>query len=82
MNLAEQEKTVVLDVDGSYTYRKYVALIEVGQQVLMPPDPAPPLDGWKQIREASWKDLSGCFPHVTYGKKTITMCGAFILALP
>ena len=32
-----------MDVDGSYTHRKYECLKEAGEQVLMPSNPPPPL---------------------------------------
>ena len=32
----------IVDVDGSYTHRKYVCLKEAGAQVLMPSNPPPP----------------------------------------
>ena len=57
-----------MDVDGSYTHRKYVSLREAGEQVLLPPDPSPPLAGWKQVTEANYKDFAGSIPQVTSGR--------------
>jgi len=66
--LADQDKASIVDVDGSYTHRKYVSLREAGEQVLLPTDPPPPLTGWKQVTEATYKDLAGCIPQVTFGR--------------
>ena len=49
MDQAEQEGTGVVDVDGSYLYRKYVPLTEAGEQVSLPGHPSPPLTGWKSV---------------------------------
>ena len=56
-----------MDVDGSYTHRKYLSLREAGEQVLLPTDPHPPLAGWNQVTEGTYKDLAGCIPQVTSG---------------
>ena len=56
-----------MDVDGSYTHRKYLSLREAGEQVLLLTDPPPPLAGWKQVTEGTYKDLAGRIPQVTSG---------------
>ena len=62
-----------MDVDGSYTHRKYVCLKEAGAQVLMPSNPPPPLTGWKQVTDANFKDIAPSIPQVTSGKYYIMM---------
>ena len=57
-----------MDVDGSYTHRKYECLKEAGEQVLMPSNPPPPLTGWKKVTDANFKDIARSIPQVTSGK--------------
>eukprot|EP00731_Ephydatia_muelleri_P022006 Em0014g597a len=63
--LSEQEQEKIVDVDGSYTHRKYECLKEAGEQVLMPSNPPPPLTGWKQVTDANFKYIARSIPQVT-----------------
>ncbi|KAL5505774.1 hypothetical protein EMCRGX_G007270 [Ephydatia muelleri] len=65
--LSEQEQEKIVDVDGSYTHRKYECLKEAGEQVLMPSNPPPPLTGWKHVTDAKFKDIARSIPQVTSG---------------
>ena len=67
MNQAEQGGTAVVDVDGSYLYRKYVALTEAGEQVSVPGIPPPPLTGWKCVTEDTYQTIACSIPSVTSG---------------
>ena len=68
-----------MDVDGSYTHRKYECLKEAGEQVLMPSNPPPPLTGWKQVTGANFKDIARSIPQVTSGKYYTIYALHFIL---
>ena len=67
MNQAEQGGTAVVDVDGAYLYRKYVALTEAGEQVSTPAIPHPPLPGWKSVTEDTYQTIPCSIPPVTSG---------------
>ena len=41
MKLAIEEKKPVVDVDGSYVYRKYKSLVDAGECFALPPCPSP-----------------------------------------
>ena len=65
---SEQEGNGIVDVDGSYLYRKYVSLKEAGKQVSMPiAHPSPPLVGWKSVTEDTYQSIASCIPTVTSG---------------
>lgn len=53
----------VIDVDGSYVYRKYHQLPGI---VL--PSPDPPLTGWETVTEANHLEIANKIPRVTHGK--------------
>ena len=42
MKQAELEDSKVVDVDGSYMYRKYRTLVDAGKRVVFPTCPPPP----------------------------------------
>ena len=54
MNLAEQDDTAIVDVDGSYLCKKYKVLTEVVEQVSLPGRPSPPLAGLKSVIEETY----------------------------
>ena len=45
----------IIDVDGSYVYRKYQRLINSGESVSPPGVPMPPFCGWEPINENNYK---------------------------
>ena len=51
VNQAEEEGTPVVDVDGSYVYRKYNKLAGSGKHVTQPDDPSPPPSGLQIVNE-------------------------------
>ena len=67
MNQAEEEDTAIVDVDGSYLYRKYVSLTEAGEEVSIPAFPSPPLAGWKSVTEDTYQTIAPSIPPVTSG---------------
>ena len=68
INQAEEEGISVIDVDGSYMYRKYQHLVESGESVIQPDHPGPPPSGWKVVNEGTYKDVTPSIPLVTTGK--------------
>ena len=67
INQAEEEGISVVDVDGSYIYRKYQCLVESGENVTQPNHPGPPPSGWKVVNKNTYKDLIPSIPLVTTG---------------
>ena len=68
---AKEESTPVVDVDGSYLYRKYKLLTEAGERVAHPEPPTPPPSGWKAVNESTYKDIAPAIPIVTKGNDTL-----------
>lgn len=64
---AISEATPVVDVDGSYLYRKYQRLTEAGVHVARLDLPSPPLTGWEQVTEDNVATLSLNVPRTTSG---------------
>lgn len=60
--------TPVIDVDGSYLYRKRVQL---NSSVDSPP-PNPPLTGWKVVNASNVDTMSKHIPRVMPGIYTLT----------
>ena len=65
------EKLPIVDVDGSYLYRKQQALLHSGVQVAPLPPPPPPLAGWEVVTDNNIDTVSTSIPTVTSGK----LCG-------
>ena len=65
VNQAEQEGTAIVDLDGSYLYRKYESLKNAGEQVSLPADPSPPLAGWKSVKEETYQAIAPSLPLAT-----------------
>lgn len=61
----------VVDVDGSYLWRKQQQLKESGVVVENVGLPSPPPSGWITINETNYKELAKDLPTVTSGWKTI-----------
>ena len=57
----------VVDVDGSYLWRKHQRLIESGINVVLVGIPSPPLTGWESVTEANHKEYANKIPQVTAG---------------
>lgn len=65
---AERDRVDVVDVDGSYVYRKYQNMVSSGITVSDPGVPAIPLTGWEQITELNYKEMAKKIPKVTHGE--------------
>ena len=70
INQAEEVGTSVVDVDGSYLYRKYKKLAGSGKDVVQPDHPSPPLSGWQIVNENTCKDITPSIPLVIKGTFT------------
>ena len=69
-----KESKPVVDVDGSYLYKKYKMLASVGKQVSLPDCP-PPLTGWQPVCSETCDSVSRLIPTVTQGSRsTISAC--------
>ena len=64
---AKQSGDKVVDVDGSYLWRKYQRVSENGVSVFPVGAPSPPLTGWESVTEANHKEYADKIPQVTAG---------------
>ncbi len=62
----ETEGLPVVDVDGSYLYRKYKVLSDAGKHVSLPSIP-PPISGWTVMTSENYQSLAPTIPPVTQG---------------
>ena len=58
----------VVDVDGSYLYRKRECMIANGKIVPHLDLPSPPLSGWEVVNKENYKEKAKDLPCVTPGK--------------
>lgn len=68
-----QQGVSVIDVDGSYMYRKQQLLQSQGIHIVMSP-PCPPGTGWELITADNVKDMSSKIPCVTSGMFMCNSC--------
>ena len=62
----KSEELPIVNVDGSYLFRKQQSLCQPGPSVV-PPPPSPPLSGWEPVTEANVGTISQKVPRVTSG---------------
>ena len=60
----QQEGRSIVDIDGSYVYRKYT---ESGVQVELPLNPPSPISGWVVVKEDTYQSIAPSIPPVTSG---------------
>lgn len=73
MRKAEKDGASIVDVDGSYLYRKYKSLADAGKNVSLPcSPPSPPISGWITMSSENYQSLAPSIPPVTQG---ILICG-------
>ena len=65
---AHQESNLIVDVDGSYLYKKYRSLADAGNHVSLPSAPMPPISGWKVVTDNTYKEIVPTIHAVTSGK--------------
>ncbi len=72
--LKEGKGEEVVDVDGSYLYKKHKALADAGVQVKDLEAPPPPVNGWVTLTRDNCANESSKMPPVTSGT-LILLCG-------
>lgn len=71
MHKAEQDGCPVVDVDGSYMYKKFKSLNDTGIPAAMPTGlPPPPISGCSLVNEDTCLSSSTSIPPVTSGERT------------
>ena len=68
MKQCDKESQKIVDVDGSYLYRKYKFLTETGVNVARPVCPSPPITGWVFVTEENYQVISPSLLAVTPGR--------------
>ena len=61
----------VVDVDGSYLYKKHKTLTEAGHRLAPLTPPAPPPSGWVTVSSENYLQVAPDLPTVTAGQYTI-----------
>ena len=64
---AKEEKLPVIDVDGTYMFKKQQHLTRVGLTLSPLPPPPAPLSGWKIVNEKNVDSIACNVPTVTSG---------------
>jgi hypothetical protein len=64
---AVKEGCRVIDVDGSYLYRKHQQMKQQSRNVAPLGLPPPPVSGWELVCEDNHRDISSRIPKVTQG---------------
>ena len=78
---ADDEGVPVVDVDGSYLYRKYKLLCDAGENVSLPPAPPPPISGWTTMTSENHLTLASSLPPVTHGMYSLKLQGVVPLII-
>ena len=68
---AVSEGAKVVDIDGSYLYKKHQRLAATGVNVAPLALPSPPLSGWGSVTETNVKMLANNVPRVTSGNLSL-----------
>ena len=68
---AVSEGAKVVDIDGSYLYKKHQHLAATGVNVAPLALPSPPLSGWESVTETNVKMLANNVPRVTSGNLSL-----------
>ena len=63
----KSKKLDMVDVDGSYLYRKHQSLQSMGMSVVTLPLPCVPLRGWEQVNEGNYTAMAKKIPCVPPG---------------
>ena len=71
MREAINASTAIVDVDGSYLYKKHKSLTEAGHRLAPLTPPAPPPSGWVTISSENYQAVAPNLPTVTAGQFTI-----------
>ena len=79
---AVEDKANIVDVDGSYLFRKHKHLKESGLNVAPLELPPAPLRGWGSVSEGNVNEVAEKMPKVTAGMLNINANTAQLLTLP
>ena len=63
----------VVDVDGSYLYKKHKTLTDTGHKLVPLNPPAPPPSGWVTVSSENYLQVAADLPTVTAGQYTIIL---------
>ena len=78
---ASESSTRVIDVDGSYLYRKQQQLSSAGITFTATPAPSPPITGWESVTSENVSTMSTKIPFVTAGAVCIYGHSAMLTAI-
>ena len=65
--VSDGRANAVIDVDGSYLYKKYKQLSDAGKKVSLPLSPPQPPSGWITVTQENHTTLAPRLPPVTAG---------------
>ena len=71
----------VVDVDGSYLYKKHKALTDAVHRLAPLNPPAPPPSGWVTVSSENYLQVAPDLPTVTAGQYTILLQIYLLLCL-
>ena len=64
---AQKSQKEVVDVDGSYLYRKHQLLLSKGKSIMPLSLPGIPLSGWEHVNKGNYTFMAKKIPCVTPG---------------
>ncbi len=67
MRKVETDEMPVVDVDGSFLYKKYIKLSESSKEVAFPSIPSPPVSVWTAVTAHNFQEFADSIPHVSQG---------------
>ena len=78
---AHKSSLKIVDVDGSYLYRKYRRLLSEGNSVSPPGFPSIPLSGWEQVNEDNHATLAKKIPWYVLAFHCLFCCVTLFVEL-
>ena len=67
---AKKNKTPVIDVDGSYLFRKHQQLLSQGLPLVPLDIPSTPLTGWEPVNAGNYFEMAKKIPRLTSGRNS------------
>ena len=65
--ISDGQANAIVDVDGSYLYKKHKSLLEAGEEIAPHDPPLQPKFGWSAINEQNYTTMAKKIPPVTSG---------------
>ena len=65
----KEQSAPLVDVDGSFLYKKYEKMTKGGKNVCGLPVPSPPVSGWTAMDSRNYQSIALSLPCVTQGMK-------------